>query len=178
MVRHIKAPCSIPAVLPHGPLQEQLHVFDALIENARTIEQNYTTLAEQTTNILRGLMSDEAGDIRGKQPQWEEGPKFVWKNVASPTASDKARSSPVSRAWKNVTAWLRIVRDNRSPFLVGSAKWKLLFYDHPLLVEDPNLKGDAAAFIGWKRCLSETNLDEPKWVESFLEVADEAAART
>ena len=101
MVRHLKAPQSLPAVLPHGPLREPEHEFDALVENARSIDQNYATLVEQTDSILRGLIGTESKANLSEQTHWENGPKFVWKNVASPAASDKARSTPVSTTATN-----------------------------------------------------------------------------
>ena len=114
MVRHLKPSVSLPAVLPHGPQREQKHSFDALVELNSTMEQNYATLAVQTTSILRGLIWDAEEGQHEKKTEWSEGPKFIWKNVASPPATDKARSTPVSRAWKNTTSWLHVVKANRS----------------------------------------------------------------
>ena len=100
MVRHLKTPQAIPAVLPHGPLRQPVVEFDPLIENAKPMEQNYKLLAEVTTEILQGLTTDQGGAKKGKPMTWQGGPAFEWKNVASPKATDKARSNPVSRAWK------------------------------------------------------------------------------
>ena len=43
----------------------------------------------------------------------------------------------MSRAWRNTTAWLRIVLANRDTYHVKAAVWKLLHYDHRLQVDDP-----------------------------------------
>ena len=140
MVRHIKAPLKIPAVLPHGPMQQQAVEFDALVENANSMEQNYSTLAERTTTMLLGLMGGDSQEGASNATKWEEGPKFVWKNVANPAATDAARSTPVSRAWRNTTAWLRVVQANRSTVLARNAVWKLIHYDHRLQVDDTQMR--------------------------------------
>ena len=177
LVRHLKPSVSLPAVLPHGPQREQKHSFDALVELNNTMEQNYATFAVRTTSILRGLIWDAEEGQHEKKTEWSQGPKFIWKNVASPPATDKARSTPVSRAWKNTTSWLHVVKANRSTHLVKVAQWKLLHYEHPLRVDDPAMQQDAAAFLAWKKCLSQHNLSTPGWVASFLEVATKAAAQ-
>ena len=78
MVRQIKAPASIPAVLPHGPLQQQSVVPDALEENARSIDQNYALLAESTTQILQQLqgISPTTEKKAGKEAKWDQCVKF------------------------------------------------------------------------------------------------------
>jgi len=83
----------------------------------------------------------------------------------------------MSRAWRNTTAWLRVVAANRSAFLVRAAMWKLLHYDHRLQVSDPLMQQDAAEFIAWRQCLSADTLSTTAWVKSFLEVAASAANR-
>ena len=162
MIRVIKAPKSIPAVLPHGPMREQLVTFDPLAEIARSMEENYVSLATRTTQMLQELQGQVPTTTTvsrtTKQAKWEDGPGFVWKNVASPTASDRARSTPLSRAWRNTTAWLRIVAADRSAFHVRAAVWKLLHYDHRLQISDPLMQQDAAEFIAWRQCLSAETL--------------------
>ena len=110
MIRVIKAPQSIPAVLPHGPMREQSMPFDSLAEIAKSMDENYDDLAARTTQMLlelQGLVPRDRTAKTGtaktvsrttKQPAWEDGPGFVWKNAASPAASDRARSTPLSRA--------------------------------------------------------------------------------
>ena len=112
-----------------------------------------------------------------KQAKWEDGPSIIWKNVACPTASDRARTTPVSRAWGNTTAWLRIVLADRDAFHVRAAMWKLLHYDHRLQISDPLLQQEAAEFIAWRQCLSADALSLTVWVKSSLEVAAEASNR-
>ena len=82
MVRQLNAPLSIPAVLPHGPMQEQTFIFDSLVENARSLDQNYSSLAEHTTKMLQQLQDNapsnaETARQSGKVAQWEEGPRFI-----------------------------------------------------------------------------------------------------
>ena len=179
MVRQIKAPASIPAVLPHGPLQEPLAEPDALEELYKSIDESYASLAEDTTQILQQLQGESptSGAKTGKQAKWDQGVKFGWKNLADPPASDLTRTTPVSRAWRNTTAWLRVALANRSEHLRRSAVWKLLYYDHRLQVDDPRLKTEAAEFIAWRSCLSAPILDSPAWTKSFLDVAADASHR-
>ena len=49
MVRVIRAPQSIPAVLPHGPMREQRQPFNMLTENRNSMDDNYATLTARTT---------------------------------------------------------------------------------------------------------------------------------
>ena len=95
--------------------------------------------------------------------------------MTSPKATDETRTTPVSRAWRRTVAWLRTVRANKTAPLVKSAKWKLLFYDHPLVAQDEPMKDEIAAFNVWKRMLSQRSLADPAWAESFLWVATKAA---
>ena len=79
MVRQIKAPASIPAVLPHGPLQQPPVIPDALEENAKSIDQNYALLAETTAQILQQLQGVPPATEKkaGKEAKWDQGVKFV-----------------------------------------------------------------------------------------------------
>ena len=151
MVRHIKAPASIPAVLPHGPLRQRADELDPLNELARTTEQNYVALAARTARILENLAGITTADKTASKPEWEEGTKFTWKNVASPAATDASRSTPISRAWRNTAAWLRIVLANRSPFHTKAAMWRIIHFDHRLQVDDPRMQIEAAEFIAWRQ---------------------------
>ena len=54
MVRQLKTQVSLPAVLPHGPLQQQHDPFDPLVELYRTTDQNFADLTMQTMAILQG----------------------------------------------------------------------------------------------------------------------------
>ena len=179
MVRQIKTPASIPAVLPHGPLQQQSVVPDPLVENARSIDQNYALLTELTAQILQQLqgVSPPTGKQAGKVASWDQGVKFYWKNLADPAATDLARTTPVSRAWRNTTAWLRVVLANRTEHLTKAAMWKLLHYDHRLKIDDQRMQLEAAEFVAWRGCLSTSTLSSATWTRSFLEVATEASRR-
>ena len=128
MVRQIKEPPSIPAVLPHGPLPEQPPEPDDLAELDATIDDNYKSLAADTARILLQLQGDD-NDKETKHINhrgWDQGVRFRWKNIADQPASDDARTTPVSRAWRNIAAWLRIVIADRSKHLKQSAVWKLV----------------------------------------------------
>ena len=103
--------------------------------------------------------------------------QVLLKNLADPAASDLARTTPVFRAWRNTTAWLRVVLANRTEHLTRAAVWKLLHYDHRLKIDDQRMQLEAAEFIAWRGCLSTSTLSSPVWTKSFLEVADEAARR-
>ena len=130
-------------------------------------------MAENTAQILQQLqgVSPATEKKAGKETKWDQGVKFVWKNLADPAASDLARTTPVSRAWRNTTAWLRVVLANRTEHLARSAVWKLLHYDHRLKIDDPRMQLEAAEFIAWRGCLSAAILASPIWTKSFLEVA-------
>ena len=123
MVRQLKTQASLPAVLPHGPIQQQEDHFDPLVELYHTTDQNYTDLTKRTLSILQGLTRQDAA-AKGKEGQWADGPKFVWRDLSSPKANDRVKSNPVSRAWSRTSSWLRIVKANSSASLAKSAVWK------------------------------------------------------
>ena len=60
-------------MLPHGPLREQTKELAALTEIARSIEQNYESLAAKTTLVLQDLMGNTSTDQSPGKPEWEEG---------------------------------------------------------------------------------------------------------
>ena len=93
MVRQLKTQASLPASLPHGPLQQQEDPFDPLVEMYRTTDQNYTDLTKRTLSILQGLIGQDAV-AKGKEGQWADGPKFVWRDLSSPKANDRVKSNP------------------------------------------------------------------------------------
>ena len=82
LVRQIKAPPSLLAQLPFGPLQQQKVVLDPLAMNRSSIEDNYSLLATQSAKILlelKGLRPEEISDV----PGWLDGPRFKWTNMAN-----------------------------------------------------------------------------------------------
>ena len=83
MVRQVQAPLSLPAVLPHGALQE-VDGIDSLAELYKSTDDNYTGLTARTVTILRGLLGEEGVAKGDKEAKWQDGPKFVWRNVATP----------------------------------------------------------------------------------------------
>ena len=87
MARQLKAQASLPAVLPHAPLQKQDESFDPMVQLYRTADQNYTDLTKRTLAILQGLTG-------------------VWRDLSSPPATDRVKSNPVSRAWRRTASWL------------------------------------------------------------------------
>jgi hypothetical protein len=52
-----------------------------------------------------------------------------------------------------------------------AARWKLLFYQHPLEVDDPKLQTPKAVLIAWMGMLSDQILRSSFWVEAFGRVA-------
>ena len=111
IVRQLKAQVTLPAVLPHGPLREPVVPLDDLKALYRTVEQNFVDLTQRTVTILQGL-TDDSGEGQDKAGQWADGPKFVWRNLSNPIATDLGRSTPVSRAWRRTVSWLRILKND------------------------------------------------------------------
>jgi len=56
-----------------------------------------------------------------------------------------------------------------------AAIWKLLHYRHDLLVHDPRLQEDAAAFRAWSGLITRQMLGSSSWVRALTEVAKKAA---
>jgi hypothetical protein len=125
MIRQLKTPVSLPAGLPFGPLREY-NFGDELSELSNgTIDEQYVGVmikVEQILNELAGVDLQQAA----KQPSRAQGPKFIWKNACGPPASDKCKSSPVSRAWRAMAGWLRTLRMAVGDEEADAARWKLL----------------------------------------------------
>ena len=65
IIRQIKTPHPIPAILPHGPLQQLSVQPDALAEWYNDTDSNYAKLTVQSVAILFDLMGVE-GAARAK----------------------------------------------------------------------------------------------------------------
>ena len=174
LVRQNKSQPSLPAQLPFGPLQKQEASRDPLVLNRSSIEDNYSVLATQLAKILFELKGLSPVEI-AEAPGWLDGPRFKWNNLASHTATDGAKSNPVARAWKRTVEWLRASVEAKVPGQAQSAIWRLLRYDHRLVVNDPALKDDADAFSRWRACLTWTTLQQKGWTTTFLVVATKEA---
>ena len=58
MVRQLKTQATLPAVLPHGPLQEPATTLDPLAEYFATSDISYANLTKGTVDILQGLTGE------------------------------------------------------------------------------------------------------------------------
>ena len=176
MVRQLQAPTPVPAVLPHGPMAEPPPQPDLVQAYFMTTAERYASLTDQTTDVLTSLAGTAQHASDAAPPRsWKNGPAFVWRNVANPPASDRPNSTPISRAWRRTTSWLRTVLANKSRNLVKSATWRLLYYDHRLVVHDEQLLADAAAFKAWRDTLTVEALESKLWIKAFIDVADNAS---
>ena len=110
--------------------------------------------------------------------KWQSCAKLKWVNVASPLADETGRSSPVARAWKRTVAWLRVAEQAHNPDNAKVSVLRLLNYDHKVVVNDPNLSGDAAAFIAWRQALTFEALRSKAWITAFTAVAAKELPRT
>ena len=154
-------------------MEEETAEPDLVDQCCKPIDQRYTEMANRTTATLGKLLGKELGSTKGSN-EWADGPKFVWRSVADPKATDEARSSPISRAWKRSLSWLRKVQAASTSKAREAAAWKLLHYRHQLLVHDPWLQEDAAAFRAWNSLLTKEMLGSNSWVKALTEVARKA----
>ena len=107
-------------------------------QHYKPLEVQFSDLVRHTSTTLGRLAGHELG-AAGSGSEWCDGPKFVWRNVAKPPASDDTRTTPISRAWRRTATWLRTVVADRSFRSSAVAKWKLLHCRHHLLVHDSAL---------------------------------------
>ena len=91
-------------------VNEQQHQLDQsqqqIIQHTGGIDMQFVDLARLTENHLFATMGVEQSLVHTSQ-RCEHGIRFQWTDAASPAADQTARSSPVSRAWRRVFAWLR-----------------------------------------------------------------------
>jgi len=145
-----------------------------MIQHTGGIDQQFVVLTRLSEDHLFATMGVEQSSIDASARR-EHGIRFKWTNAASPAADQTARSTPVSRAWRRVVAWLREVKAGRTHSLVQSATWRLLYYQHDLNVQDPYLVSDAGRFIAWQKLLTQSTLSCKPMVEAFLRVAVQSA---
>ena len=143
---------------------------DAVTELYANTADNYVLLTQQTTAVLLDLMGVDEG-TRTKMASWDGGPRLVWKNAASPKATDRARTKAISRAWDRTVTWLRDLAAGRNLTTAKAARWNLLHYKHDLAVDDPYLQADAASFRAWGSCINAEARTNPAWIKTFLAVA-------
>ena len=143
-------------------------------QHYKPLEVQFSDLVRHTSTTLASLAGHELGKA-GSGSEWCDGPKFVWRNVANPPASNDTRTTPVSRAWRRTATWLRTVVADRSFRSSAAAKWKLLHYRHHLLVHDSALQEQAAAFRAWRQLIGPAVLNSLAWITSSLSVAAKKA---
>ena len=108
-------------------------MLDPLVLNRSSIEDSYSVLTTQSAKILLELKGLSPGEI-SEAPGWLDGPRFKRSNLASQTATDGAKSNTVARAWKRTVEWLRASAEAKVPGQAQAAVWRLLRYDHRLVV--------------------------------------------
>ena len=80
-----------------------------------------------------------------------------------------------------MAGWLRSLRIAVGDEEADAARWKLLFYQHQLKVDDPRMQQARVEVAKWQGMLTEQMLRTPFWVEALGEVATsmaETAERT
>ena len=177
MVRQLQTPMPLPAQLPFGPMRD--HTFGTELAGLSdgTIDEHYVavvTKVELILNELTGATREQVAKSRSRA----HGPRFVWKNACGPPATDKCRSTPVSRAWRLMAGWLRTVRMATTEADANAARWKLLFYRHQLQVDDPRMQQARCQVIAWQRLLTGQMLRSAYWVEALGKVATAMAEDT
>ena len=88
MVTMLQAPTSLPAILPHGPMEEEAATLDPVEQSGKPIDERYAELANRTTAKLGKLIGKDLDGTRSSN-EWADGPKFVWRNVADPKATTR-----------------------------------------------------------------------------------------
>ena len=107
-----------------------------------------------------------------------QGPKTKWVNVVGEPASDKCRSTVVSRAWAISVCWFRTVLTAKRKTETQSAKWRILFHSIDLESKDPRLQAGGADFIAWRACISKEALGHRAWAKGFYSAALEMQKKT
>ena len=107
-----------------------------------------------------------------------QGPKTKWVNVAGEPASDRCRSTVVSRAWAISACWLRTVLTAKTCTEAQSAKWRILHHSIDLESKDPRLQAGVADFIAWRVCISKEALGHRAWAKGFCSAALEMQKKT
>ena len=83
MARMLKAPTPLPAVLPHGPMMRQDEEWDMVAHHYKPLDVQFSDLVRHTSTTLGSLAGHDLGKA-GSGSEWCDGPKFVWRNVATP----------------------------------------------------------------------------------------------
>lgn len=170
MIRQLKTPAALPARLPFGPLREHSFGEDLSGLSKGSLDEHYGAVMSKLELILNEVAGATSQQV-AKTPSRVQGPKFIWKSACGPPASDKCRSTPVSRAWRLMAGWLRALRLANGEKEADAARWKLLFYRHQLQVDDPSMQQARSEVLAWQEQLTQQMLRTSYWPEALGNVA-------
>ena len=100
-----------------------------------------------------------------------QGPKCKWVNVGSETASDRCRTTVLSRAWSISACWFRTVLTAKKQTAIQAARWCILFYSIDTQSKDERLRAGLDDFVAWRTCITRESLSPKQWVKTFYRAA-------
>ena len=106
------------------------------------------------------------------------GPKYVWVDQSECEVAGPARTTSVSRAWRRSAGWLADILRAKKAATADTARWKLLFYEHPLPdlgYATPEQIWSMELFNAWRSNVTEENTFTPAWVKTFKAIAEKQA---
>ena len=129
VVRELDVPKGCGASLPYGPAAK-VCATDRAFTGTGGGGAGYVGLIRQ---IEAELCAVENRDTKGaaKRSGREEGAKYVWKNPLGDKPAISARTTAVSRAWRNTAAWLGATAKTKDQKVVNAARWRIIHYAHP-----------------------------------------------
>ncbi len=176
MVRSVCRPLGFRAVLPFGPdvapppVAAGLDIATDSPVLSMDVDAEYAKLLscfEASLSALAGHDAEAAAAHSGRA----DGPTFRWRSACGPPADRSLRSTPVSRAWRRVANWFRILcHTDGATTAAAAARWRILHYDHRLPPDS-----DAGKLEAWLGLLHDRMLQCAAWVRSLGMAAAQAA---
>ena len=160
LLRTLAAPLKSGPILPHGPPNK---------EEVELGDRSDTDLGGCMERIEHELSQISGHDVVAAtlHAGRSEGPKFKWKQAVANKEMDRAKTTSVSRAWRNTAGWLADARKSASETTKRAAQWKIRWYDHPTpdpaRASPPQLQA-METFKWWQRKLEHGMLQSCHWL--------------
>jgi len=159
------------AALPYGPPNSivecnRVPTGAGLIEaptETRRRGHDYVGLVRQIEAELCAVESLDAKEA-AKQSGREKGVKYAWKNPLGDRPPESAKTTAVSRAWRNTACWLGTIAKTKQQAVASTARWRVLHYKHPkpqMATASREQARAMEAFLLWQKSLTSGMITHP-----------------
>lgn len=168
VVRTLRAPKSLPAVLPHGPMNRSAAEMDVVLDShcVHTSGMRVMKAVEDSLYQLIGHRpkSDEASRV--------DGPQIVQKEVSQQAIDPMGKAGPLVKSWQILITCLRTLLVSPVEGRRMAALWRLLYADVSLYaIKGVRLADGVRVCIAWRARLSRQFLLNRDWAKQMYKEA-------